>query len=60
MYVIVLFFFFLTETEKMETENARTQVLTCATLSIIFLYSTIYLIYYSKKFISSRDNLDVN
>lgn len=44
----------------METENARTQVLTCATLSIIFLYSTIYLIYYSKKFISSRDNLDVN
>ena len=39
MYVIVLFFFFLIETEKIETENARTQVLTCATLSIIFLYN---------------------
>lgn len=54
------FFFFLIETEKMETENARTQVLTCATLSIIFLYTTIDLIYHSKKSIISRDNLDVN
>ena len=33
------FFFFLIETEKIETKNARTQVLTCATLSIIFLYN---------------------
>ena len=58
--LLLLLLFFLIETEKIETENARTQVLTCAKLSIIFLYSTIYLIYHSKKFISSRDNLDVN
>ena len=37
--LLFFFFFFLIETEKIETENARTQVLTCATLSIIFLYN---------------------